>query len=268
MLLTRLIDTAISPLGFGLLLALLLWLTRRRAPRALWRFGLALELPCLLLATPFGANVLASLQERRIAARACAADTASLPIVLLAGGLRQRPHDADDVGALNDASLQRAIAAAALAAADPSAALVISGGTWRDEGIAESRLMGTLAQRLGVRPDSIRIETSSRTTWENAAHLRALEPTLPVRIRLVTSAIHMPRALLAFDAFGFEACAMPVDFRSTPYLQATDFLPGGGAVSLSTAVLHEWVGELGYRLRARRPQALPRANLPRESPEP
>ena len=70
MLLTRLIDCAISPIGFGLLLALVLWASRRRAPRALWRFGLALELPCLLLATPFGVNALASLQEHRVAAQA------------------------------------------------------------------------------------------------------------------------------------------------------------------------------------------------------
>lgn len=266
MLLTRLVDTAISPLGGGLLLALLLWLTRRRLPRALWRIGLVLELPCLLLATPFGANRVASLQEHRVAARACT-DAASLPIVLLAGGLHRRPLAADDVGALNEASLQRALAAASLATADPAAALVVSGGTWRDGGapgsrLSESALMRAFVQRLGVAANSIRIETDSRTTWENAMHLRALEPMLPARVRLVTSAIHMPRALVAFDAFGFDACAMPVDFRSTPYLQATDFLPSGGAASLSAAVLHEWVGELGYRVRAHftsRPQALPQA---------
>lgn len=265
MLLTRLIDTAISPLGFGLLLALLLWLTRRRLPRALWFFGLALELPCLLLATPFGANRLAALQEHRVAARACT--DAAPPIVLLAGGLHRRPRGADDVDALNDASLHRALAAAALATAEPAAALVISGGTWRDGGppdsrLSESALMRAFVQRLGVPADSIRIETDSRTTWENAMHVRALQPPLPVNIRLVTSAIHMPRALVAFDVFGFDACAMPVDFRSTPYFEATDLLPSGGAVSLSTAVLHEWVGELGYRVRAHfasRPQALPHA---------
>lgn len=260
MLLTRLIDCAISPLGFGLLLAAALWIGRRRMPRALWRFVLALEFPCLLLATPLGANRLASLQEHRVSAQPCT-DAAALPIVLLAGGLHRRPLDADDVGALNEASLQRTLAAAALVAADPHARLVISGGVWRggdDDAtspaanrVSESALMRALAQRLGVPADAIRIEIASRTTWENAAHVRALEPALPRRIRLVTSALHMPRALLAFEAFGFEPCAAAVDFRSTPYLQATDVLPSGGAVALSTAVLHEWVGELGYRVRAR-----------------
>ena len=255
MLLTRLIDCAISPIGFGLLLALVLRASRRRAPRALWRFGLALELPCLLLATPFGANALASLQEHRVAAQACA-DASSLPIVLLAGGLHRRPLGADDVGALNEASLQRAIAAATLAGADPQARLVISGGVWRNGGgdadrFAESALMRAFVRRLGVPADAIRVETASRMTWENAAHVRALEPALPARIRLVTSALHMPRALVAFETFGFEPCAVAVDFRSTRYWQVTDLLPSGGAIALSTAVLHEWVGELGYRLRAR-----------------
>jgi len=255
--LTRLVDCVISPLCFGLLLGVALWAARRRLPRVLWRLGLALELPCLLLATPFGANALVSVQERRVPRQPCA--DAAAPIVLLAGGLHRQPFGSDDVGALNAASLQRTIAAAALAEDDPQARLVISGGVWRDDAapplsadrVSESALMRALAQRLGVPSQAIRIETTSRTTWENAAHMRALEPELPARIRLVTSALHMPRALVAFEAFGFEPCAAAADFRSTSRLQATDFLPGGAAIALSTAVLHEWVGELRYRLRAR-----------------
>jgi uncharacterized SAM-binding protein YcdF (DUF218 family) len=250
MLLTRLIDVVVSPLGGGLLLALLLWSTRRRAPRWLWRGGLALELACLLLATPFGAQRMIVLEERRVAASACGTPQPQV-IVLLAGGLRRVPRDADDVGALNDASVQRTLDASALMLADPAAQLVISGGTWPGDTVAESTLMAALMRRLGVPAASIRTETDSRTTWYNAAHVRALEPSLPARIRLVTSAVHMPRALVAFRASGFEPCAVPVDFRATRLRHLTDLLPSGHAVAATTAVLHELVGELAYRVRAR-----------------
>lgn len=65
MLLIRLIDFVLSPLGFGLLLALLLWLGRTRLPRALWRSGLALEALCLVFATPLGGSALVGIEERR-----------------------------------------------------------------------------------------------------------------------------------------------------------------------------------------------------------
>ncbi|HJT97103.1 MAG TPA: YdcF family protein, partial [Rhodanobacteraceae bacterium] len=97
---------------------------------------------------------------------------------------------------------------------------------------------------------AIRAETGSTTTWENAARVRALEPALPSRIWLVTSALHMPRALIAFRAAGFEPCAWPGDYRASPFEGIADLLPHAGAIANADATLHEWVGEIVYRLRA------------------
>lgn len=102
--------------------------------------------------------------------------------MVLAGGIRRAPYDADDYGALNSASVQRTLDAAVLALATPGAQLVISGGARPDERVAESTLMAGLARRLGVRAAAIRTETTSRTTWENAQHVRALVPGVPTRI--------------------------------------------------------------------------------------
>ena len=79
--------------------------------------------------------------------------------------------------------------------------------------------------------------------------VRAMDPALPSRIWLVTSALHMPRALIAFRAAGFEPCSYPSDFLSAPF-EARDVLPRGSAVANSEAALHEVVGEIVYRLRA------------------
>jgi uncharacterized SAM-binding protein YcdF (DUF218 family) len=245
----ELIDTVLSPLGFGLLLALLLWLSRGRLPRWLLGIGVTLELGCLLLATPFGANLLLRAQEQRVRMAAECEREPPSSIVLLAGGMRRDAGAGGDAGALGESSLQRTLGAAELFARLPHAQLLISGGRHRDAIV--SREMAAFATRIGVPAPAIRVEGRSLTTWENAMQARAFEPALPQRIWLVTSALHLPRALLAFRAAGFQPCAWPVDRRASQSAGWTDLLPGGAAVARSEAVLHEWVGEIAYRWRAR-----------------
>jgi uncharacterized SAM-binding protein YcdF (DUF218 family) len=247
----ELIDTLLSPLGFGLLLGALMWLARGRLARAVIIVGLALELACLLFATPFGANLLLGAQEQREAVTSACESRPPSTLVLLAGGMRRDSGDAGDAGALGESSLQRTLGAADLFARVPGAQLVISGGRHRDAIVSEE--MARFAARLGVPVAAIRIEGRSLTTWENAMRVRELEPPLPQRIWLVTSAVHLPRALLAFRAAGFLPCGFPVDRRAAMFAGWTDLLPGGAAIARSEAVLHEWIGELAYRWRAKPP---------------
>lgn len=242
----ELIDTVLSPLGMGLLLALAWPFASGRLARGLLLAALA---GCLVMATPLGANRLLDLQERRAATPpACTADPPSA-IVVLAGGMRRDLDGDADFAALGESSLQRTLGAAGLHARQPDAPFVISGGRHRDAVVAGQ--MARFAERLGIPAATIRIEGSSLTTWENATRVRALEPPLPPRIWLVTSALHLPRSLLAFRAAGFEPCGYPVDRHAAQFAGWTDLLPGGGAVARSEAVLHEWVGELAYRWRMR-----------------
>ena len=247
------VDVFLSPLGFGLLLALALWLRRHRLSRRAMRIGMGVEILCLVLTTPLGANVLTSWQEHRAPQPdACAAPEPRV-IVLLSGGMRRDAVDVGDFGVLNISSLQRTLAAAALARKIPDAELVIAGGA-RVAGtndVSQSAVMAKVAEQLGVPASAIRIETESTTTWENATRVRALDPALPARIWLVTSALHMPRSLIAFRAVGFEPCAYPGYVRSGPFGPA-DMLPSAGAIADTDAVLHEWVGEIVYRVRAAR----------------
>jgi uncharacterized SAM-binding protein YcdF (DUF218 family) len=244
------VDVFLSPLGFGLLLALALWIGRARLPRGAMRAGIAVEFLCLALSTPVVANVLVSVQERRAPKpEACAAPEPRV-IVLLSGGMRRAAVDADDYGVLNASSLQRTLAAVELARRIPDAELVVTGGARNGEGVAQGAVMAGIARRLGVPADAIRTETRAKTTWENAMLVRALDPALPERVWLVTSAMHMPRALVAFRAAGFEPCAYAGDARVSSFEGVADLLPTAGAISNTDAVLHEWVGEIVYRLRA------------------
>src|SRR6185369_7614076 len=106
---------------------------------------------------------------------------------------------------------------------------------------------------LGVPADSIRREDRSQTTWENAQQLRLLSPALPERIWLVSSAIHLPRALIAFRAAGFEPCVYASDRRYVPPGGIGYYLPQSSALIKTESAIHELIGEALYRWRAREP---------------
>lgn len=87
----------------------------------------------------------------------------------------------------------------------------------------------------------------SRTTRENARYAARLSGSREVV--LVTSAYHMPRAVLSFKKEGLRAIAAPTDYKTnrSPYSIA-DFLPTSEAFSNSYKALHEYLGLLAYAL--------------------
>lgn len=94
------------------------------------------------------------------------------------------------------------------------------------------------------------VENKSRDTAENA---RLTAPMLKrdgiTRIALVTDALHMPRALVAFEPTGLVVTpatmgyALPTKFSVLQWLPTVDGLAG------STRVIHEVLGRLTARLR-------------------
>ena len=69
--------------------------------------------------------------------------------------------------------------------------------------------------RLGGDPARVYMETRPRTTSEDALYSAALlKPKPSERWLLVTSALHMPRAVGCFRAAGFQVEPYPVEFRT------------------------------------------------------
>jgi uncharacterized SAM-binding protein YcdF (DUF218 family) len=104
-----------------------------------------------------------------------------------------------------------------------------------------------LERLLGPRSAAHRFfrEDTSRNTHENAANTAALikKLGLPKDIVLVTSEVHLPRAVAAFRAEGFRVCpAAPAD-QDTFRLISFD-----NGVRTFT-LLNEWIGGIAYRLR-------------------
>lgn len=239
-------DFLLSPLTWALLIALLLVLAWRRLPRAVRLAGVAMEVLALVIMSPLGANLLVlSIESRVPSPTACKAPAPST-IVVLSGGAERAPRSADDFAALNVDSIRRLLAAIRLWRHTPGARLVISGGSWH---VPEAMVLANLAKQMGVPASSITEETRSNTTWENARDVAALPSTVPKRIWLVSSALHLPRALGAFRAWGFEPCAWPSgSLYEAPSLRLGYFLPRSSSLNKADKAIHEWVGSLVYRL--------------------
>lgn len=151
---------------------------------------------------------------------------------------------------LNDAA-ERLTETMALARRHPEARVLFSGGNGNllQEGGAEAVEARTFFGALGLDPARLLVEDESRTTYENVIFSQALvKPAEGENWVVVTSAIHMPRAVGCFRRAGWRVIPYPVDYR-TPPAGRRDFdfdLARGLAIVVRAA--REWVGLAAYRL--------------------
>ncbi len=117
-------------------------------------------------------------------------------MVVLSGG---RYFD----GSLNEASLERTVAAVRLYRLGFAPRVLFTGGPCCGE--SASALMAQLAVELGVPADAVQLEERSMRTSENARFCAAMLRQQHVdRVLLVTGALHLLRAQQAFEAAGVE----------------------------------------------------------------
>lgn len=243
-------EMLVQPLHLALLalvaVAALLGRGRIRPARRL----LALVLVALgvLAAAPWGAWLLEPLENRF-------APPPTLPervdgIVVLGGAIEPVQTAARGQIALNG-SAERLVAMVQLARRYPDARLVYTGGSGSvgRQDLKEAPLARQLLDSLGVDTGRVMFEDQSRNTWENAVKSRVVAQPAPGQTwLLVTSALHMPRAVGAFRAAGWSVLPYPVDYITAGSGGGIGFNLGGGASTLRQG-LHEWAGLVYYRLR-------------------
>jgi uncharacterized SAM-binding protein YcdF (DUF218 family) len=122
---------------------------------------------------------------------------------------------------------------------------------WKDQRFREAPAMQDLLTSWGVPADSVLLESTSANTYENATHTAEIVEKRGVgRVLLVTSALHMRRALATFRSVGVDAVPVATDYQvvqgSTTLL---DLLPSAGALDGSTAAIREYVGYIVYDWR-------------------
>lgn len=180
-------------------------------------------------------------------------------IVVLGGAGQPSISRARGQPALN-ARAERLIAAASLARSFPQARLVFTGGSGRpfrqDKEDKEAQVARVVFEQLGLGPDidsgRLLFEEESRNTFENVIYARRLAKPQPGEVWiLVTSAIHMPRAMGCFRRAGWPVVAYPVDYTTAgPVGLALGFNFTGGLSGLVDG-LKEWIGLLVYRVLGR-----------------
>jgi uncharacterized SAM-binding protein YcdF (DUF218 family) len=107
--------------------------------------------------------------------------------------------------------------------------------------------------RWGVPARDVLGEERSRDTFESAVAVEAIMRQRKWRrYLLVTSALHMPRSMLAFGARAPEPVPAPGDFTVGDFtLTPLSLFPSEHAAQGISAAIHEYVGLLNYFWRAR-----------------
>lgn len=130
--------------------------------------------------------------------------------------------------------------------------LILSGGA-REGDVSEAQGMAHAARQQGVPESALLLENTSRTTYENAMLTEdEMQAHGIKKILLVTSALHMPRAMAAFAKQGVTtAIAAP----NPPQIVWPDdgsislWLPNQRALDASRSIIKEYAGLFVYWLR-------------------
>ena len=150
---------------------------------------------------------------------------------------------------------------AALARRFPDARIVFTGGSANliFAGPPESAFMLDLLASFGIPRTRVQLEERSRNTLENARFTKALiDPKPGERWLLVTSAMHMPRAVGVFRQAGFPVEAYPVDWNTRGWIDVAKgpVWPVRG-LDMTDFAMKEWNGLFAYWLAGYTPALLP-----------
>ncbi|QDE38369.1 YdcF family protein [Luteibacter pinisoli] len=121
----------------------------------------------------------------------------------------------------------------------------VSGGDAAHNGRAEADTYAITLDRLGVPRADMILESRSMNTFQNAQNSRPLLMTYGAdKVVLVSSAIHLKRAVLYFAHFGMRVEPVRGDYVTARY----DWLPGTENLFFADFALHEYVGVWRYHV--------------------
>lgn len=115
-----------------------------------------------------------------------------------------------------------------------------------------AEIMKKIALEQGIYAEKILVDSDSHTTAEHPAQLKRLIPSDVTQIGIVTSAIHMPRAMPVFQVHFQDKTIIPLPVGISvgwPSYRPANMVPSVEALSRSTSALHEWVGIAWYAVR-------------------
>ena len=244
-MLSKLVTWLLSPLGMGLCLAglglLLAWRQRLRSSMAL---GALAFVWLWAWSTPVLSLWLRGTVEDLYPPLPVATVPQAQAIEVLGGGIAPPSGKSTEIN-LN-AAADRVWFATRLFHAGKAPLVLVSGGSDPErDAYSEARASAIFLVDLGVPAQTIVLEEASRNTRQNAAFSAALLKARGIKhILLVTSALHMPRAMALFAAQGLQATPAPTDFEAiqSPPPGVLAWLPDAQALDGSGRAMKEMVG--------------------------
>ena len=144
---------------------------------------------------------------------------------------------------IGESSLYRLVEGVRMLNHFPRAKIVLSGGVGYDP-VPNADLVESVAVAMGVNSERIIVESRPRDTVEEA---QFLEPLLRGEsFMLVTSALHLRRAILTFQSYGMQPIPVPTDYlikRHVVKPPGTCF-PSTANLELSRRIIYEWIGTI------------------------
>jgi len=127
--------------------------------------------------------------------------------------------------------------------------VVLTGGGNLNVSInSEAEDMRTFLSDLGVPTEAMVLEGLSRNSRQNAQFTDdILRPQGINQIILITSALHMRRAVASFENQGFTVIPAATDYEARTRFDWTGFLPDASALDGSARAIKEIVGRISGR---------------------
>jgi uncharacterized SAM-binding protein YcdF (DUF218 family) len=231
--------------GLGIAGVALLAIGHTRAGR--WMLVASVVLIAAVGILPIGSGLALPLEERF--ARWDATRGPPTGIIVLGGGVIRSEISSDRGEIVLGNAAERIIAAGELARRYPGARVVFTGGNSNlvGAGPIEADFVGRFFEKIGVLRARVIVERKSHNTTENAALTKQLVmPKAGERWLLVTSAMHMPRAVGVFQKAGFAVDAYPVDYQTTGTKDVWTLSSALTNIRKTNRAVHEWIGLMVY----------------------
>ncbi|WP_028591336.1 YdcF family protein [Paenibacillus massiliensis] len=229
-----------------LLLGISIWIWKKQRRAAITLLGVTVLLYASMI--PLTGDLLVGTLERQYAQPQ---ETHGDIIVVLGGGATQGTPDLDGEGNMLGSAANRLLTAARLYEQTGLPILFSGGQVFPDSGneadIARRQLLG-----LGVPPQNIYTENRSLNTEQNASYSAfLLQEEGFQRPILITSAFHLPRAVLQFERAGIEVTPFPTDYLASQpqHWYAGKFSPSPGASSVIGTAFKEYLGIAALKLK-------------------
>jgi uncharacterized SAM-binding protein YcdF (DUF218 family) len=206
-----------------------------------------------MLTTPAGAALLAWTTNARYAPLGTAADARNATVIVLLGaGSNNVRAFGLQLSVVNRVGGLRALEAARVYHLLGDPIVIVSGGvTDPIQGAApESEAYRSALVALGIPAARIMAESESLNTHDEAVILKPLLVSLHAeRFVLVTSPLHMARAVATFAAQGLHPIPSPTPLYADRARAPFPLLPNDGAFETSGAAIYEWLARPYYWVR-------------------